>query len=110
MKDVKLAARYLMARAIAKGELKRKKCEVCGSRARINGHHEDYEKPLQVNWLCPLHHAARHAYVRWKRIWDEPCKPFKEWKQLQRRLDKHLQEVEIRLSAMRQEALEENAI
>lgn len=47
--------------AIARGDLVRQPCEVCGSELRVNGHHEDYHKPLEVRWLCPMHHAAEHA-------------------------------------------------
>lgn len=36
-------------------------CEVCGSTRRIEGHHEDYSKPLEVRWLCKAHHLQLHA-------------------------------------------------
>ena len=47
-----------VAKAIARGELARKPCEVCGGRA--HAHHEDYGRPLEVRWLCPWHHARQH--------------------------------------------------
>ena len=34
-------------------------CEICGS-VDVHGHHEDYSKPLEVNWLCALHHREAH--------------------------------------------------
>lgn len=58
----KCVARRLVRSAIAAGTLVRKPCEVCGA-SRTHGHHEDYSKPLDVNWLCPKHHAARHSAI-----------------------------------------------
>jgi hypothetical protein len=51
--------------AIKKGVLVRpKNCEWCGSEKRIQGHHEDNRKLLEVMWLCQLCHAARHGMRR----------------------------------------------
>lgn len=42
-----------------RGELQRpSKCGLCGKRSRVDGHHEDYAKPLQVLWLCRSCHRA----------------------------------------------------
>ncbi len=39
--------------AIKAGKLKRPPaCEVCGKVGKVDGHHEDYTKPLDVMWLC----------------------------------------------------------
>lgn len=50
--------------AIRKGLLTRGACEVCGATsiegAPIEGHHEDYARPLDVRWLCRKHHQAHH--------------------------------------------------
>lgn len=55
----KVHVHYLVERAIEQGALVRQPCEVCGERA--HAHHADYGKPLEVQWLCPLHHARQHA-------------------------------------------------
>jgi hypothetical protein len=56
----KLIARNAVAYALETGTLKRLPCEVCGS-ILTEAHHEDYSKPLEVEWLCNLHHAERRG-------------------------------------------------
>lgn len=48
--------------AVRKGTLvKPEACTECGiTDVRIHGHHEDYSKPLEVDWLCPACHGLRH--------------------------------------------------
>ena len=53
-------AHYLLGNAVRDGRIKREPCEVCGD-ARTHGHHEDYSRPLDVKWLCALHHHRHHA-------------------------------------------------
>ena len=50
-------AHNAVARALRSGKLVKEPCEVCGA-VRVHAHHDDYSKPLEVRWLCPLHHAA----------------------------------------------------
>ena len=45
--------------AIRSGRLVPEGCRVCG-KAPAQAHHDDYNKPLDVTWLCPPHHAAWH--------------------------------------------------
>lgn len=49
-------AHAAVARAIKKGLLVRGPCEVCGTTRRVQGHHDDYSKPLEVRWLCVMDH------------------------------------------------------
>lgn len=45
-------------KAIKKGLIIRPNvCSDCGCEARVEGHHSDYSKPLDVIWLCPKCHA-----------------------------------------------------
>lgn len=53
-------ARHAVRDAIASGRLVKGACAVCGETEKVNGHHEDYSKPLDVVWLCTAHHAQLH--------------------------------------------------
>ena len=33
---------------------------MCGA-SKVESHHEDYMKPLEVKWLCRAHHRALHV-------------------------------------------------
>jgi hypothetical protein len=54
----KQSARRKVRHAINTGKLKVLLCIKCGNKAEA--HHADYEKPLDVIWLCPLHHRELH--------------------------------------------------
>lgn len=50
-----------LARAIKKKLItKPKQCSACSSARQIEGHHEDYFKPLEVVWLCSACHKQLH--------------------------------------------------
>lgn len=61
----KWAARNAVHTALRNGSLvKPYSCEDCGKEfpsLRIHSHHEDYSKPLEVNWLCSPCHGLRHT-------------------------------------------------
>lgn len=59
----KYRARIACSNAIRAGKLKRGKCAVCGT-SKTHAHHADYSKPLEVTWLCPLHHRSVHGMRR----------------------------------------------
>ncbi len=42
------------------------KCEKCPSAKNIQKHHDDYDKPLDVRWLCAKCHCRHHAEMRKK--------------------------------------------
>lgn len=56
-------ARNKVNRAIAKGLLNRLPCEICGE-LKSQAHHNDYNKPLEINWLCSSCHAELHKKIR----------------------------------------------
>jgi len=47
--------------AVKLGLLKRSPtCEECKIQGKMEGHHEDYSKPLEVIWLCKACHKQKH--------------------------------------------------
>lgn len=56
-------AHNAVTRAVRAGKLLKCKCERCG-RQNAHAHHDDYDFPLQVMWLCPLHHKERHKELK----------------------------------------------
>lgn len=57
----KVMARAAVKRALVSGELlKPDNCTNCLVPARLDAHHDDYSKPLDVIWLCRTCHANRH--------------------------------------------------
>ena len=56
----KYRAHKIVANAIEYGTLmKPRLCEQCGQEKDLDAHHEDYEKPLEVEWLCRKCHKTR---------------------------------------------------
>jgi formylmethanofuran dehydrogenase subunit E len=54
-----MKAHGILNREIKKGNIIRGSCEVCDE-PDANGHHDDYDKPLEVRWLCDEHHQGHH--------------------------------------------------
>ncbi len=54
-------ANSLVEHALKIGHLIRpSKCERCLKECKPDGHHEDYNKPLEVQWLCKICHNHKH--------------------------------------------------
>lgn len=45
--------------ALRRGLIEREPCEVCGA-LEVDGHHDNYDEPGKVRWLCRKHHKAHH--------------------------------------------------
>lgn len=59
---IKRAAQIMVGNAVRDGRLnKPDRCSECGATPKnLHGHHDDYAKPLNVRWLCPMCHKKWH--------------------------------------------------
>lgn len=55
-------ARIALGNAIRDGRVIPQPCWVCGDKAEA--HHPDYDRPLDVVWLCNTHHRAAHDITK----------------------------------------------
>ncbi len=38
------------------------KCEICKTeQGKMEAHHDDYNKPLEVRWFCKICHRQKHG-------------------------------------------------
>lgn len=57
----KYKAHYAVNNALKKGNLiKAEACVLCNSKKKLEAHHADYSKPLNVVWLCKDCHIKIH--------------------------------------------------
>lgn len=60
----KRAAHKAVEYAVLRGDLMRPdRCQRCPRADHIQAHHDDYSRPLDVMWLCPMCHRVRHAEI-----------------------------------------------
>jgi hypothetical protein len=58
---MKRAAHVITGNAVRSGKLiPESSCSICNSTEKIEGHHDDYTKPLDVRWLCEKCHKQWH--------------------------------------------------
>ncbi|MCZ0964166.1 hypothetical protein [Paracoccus benzoatiresistens] len=57
----KYTAHLAVQQAISSGKLTKQSCEVCGAE-KVDAHHDRYDEPLNVRWLCRRHHVKLHHY------------------------------------------------
>ena len=56
----KQRARTKLQTAVRWSGLTRQPCATCGEQ-KVEAHHDDYSRPLDVVWLCGKHHRMRHG-------------------------------------------------
>jgi hypothetical protein len=74
----KRKAHIAVANALRDGKLEKGPCQLTWSgscRGRIEAHHEDYSKPLEVLWFCSKHHGELRQKMREEYLIDIPPKP-----------------------------------
>lgn len=52
-------ANRILSRALRLGWVQKTPCFICGA-THVEGHHPDYDRPLDVVWLCVKHHKEIH--------------------------------------------------
>lgn len=62
-------AHWQVQEAIRSGRLTQQPCEIC-NQAHAHAHHDDYEKPLEVRWLCARCHRQLHARAQGQETHD----------------------------------------
>ena len=61
---LKISSHKAVYYAISIGRLIKGPCLICGSVVNIEAHHGDYNKQLDVSWLCSQHHKDLHGMVK----------------------------------------------
>lgn len=56
----KYKATCIVNNAIRDKKLFKQPCEICGKKNNIHAHHDDYNQPLNIRWLCPVCHKDWH--------------------------------------------------
>lgn len=59
----KTSAVHAINNAVRDGKIFKKPCEICGEH-KVQAHHYDYSRPLEVKWMCIYHHSQWHKMNR----------------------------------------------
>lgn len=58
----KYKARNLVNNALRDGRIQKQPCQYCGTNEKVQAHHRDYSKPLEVIWTCfRCHREQEHG-------------------------------------------------
>jgi hypothetical protein len=58
-KDKQFARNQVMS-ALRCGKIIKGNCDICRCNYKVQAHHKDYSKPLEIVWLCYKHHLEVH--------------------------------------------------
>lgn len=56
-------AHQCLRSALKRGLVVQGVCEVCGD-PNTEAHHDDYDRPMEVRWLCRRDHKAEHRRLK----------------------------------------------
>lgn len=59
----KYLAHKIVCELIRNNKLKKLPCVIC-NKSNAHAHHIDYSTPLEIIWLCPLHHKKIHKVAK----------------------------------------------
>ena len=62
----KVKARSMANVYVRRGKIIPQPCEVPGCTNKAQMHHPDYNKPLEVEWMCRQHHVGWHRILNGK--------------------------------------------
>ncbi len=61
---IKRSARSKVSNALRDGRIQKPEfCEDCGTKEKLEAHHQNYTKQLDIRWLCTLCHGKTHRIV-----------------------------------------------
>jgi len=64
---LKYKARAIVCYLIRSGQLQKMPCEICNHK-EAEAHHDDYNFPYNIRWLCKDHHMKHHRKYNRERI------------------------------------------
>jgi hypothetical protein len=60
-----IAAHTILQKAVRAGTIiKPNKCSQCHKIKRLSAHHNNYNKPLEIEWLCSSCHKLKHPITK----------------------------------------------
>lgn len=62
---IKVKARRLLSYYVQVGKIERKPCFFCGN-LKVEGHHDDHSKPLEVLWVCSQCHNSLERFLKYR--------------------------------------------
>lgn len=62
---IKFRARNIVNKAVKRGVIKKQPCLFCKN-PKTEAHHKNYKRPMDIIWVCRLHHEHLHGRMLWR--------------------------------------------